>query len=624
MKAHMQISLFRLGVSIIPAFPLGMSLLLQAPANIPAQTYTVLHCFAGSDGTFPSRMVMSGATLYGVTVAGGVSNQGTLFRVNTDGNAFTVLKSFTGDGDGGCPSGALLSGTTLYGTADCGGLGGGPGGGTIFKLNTDGTGFQVLHSFTYWGDAFSPVAGLVMSGTTLYGTTEESASGNYGTVFELNTDGSGYQILRSLSGTDGGGPWGELLLSGSTLFGTTTWSVCSNNGTIFKLNTDGSGFTVLKAVDSVDGNPIGLYSPLVLTNSTLYGTACEQNFYGTVFKINTDGTGFTVLRTITNAGGAWAPPGLVGPVLVGDTLYATASGSDAAHGEYGTNWGTVFQMNTDGSGYSVLKNFSFADGASPQATLLFSEGTLYGTTTCGGISNKGVVFALRLPPPMILAAPQSQTAEIGSAVTFGVRTSAGSANYQWSFNGQPLAGCTNSSLLLPSVQPSNAGVYSVIVTYGAGSATNPPPAMLSVIPPVPKNTVPAISLTGDAGSFLHLIWASTPGPDADWQELDVITLSSTQQFYPDLTLPLTSSRFYRAWQGNAPSARPALQMRFGTELTLTGAIGNHVRIDRINQYGPTDAWVTLDTVTLTNTTQGYFDFTMFHQPPRLYRVQSVP
>jgi hypothetical protein len=49
-----------------------------------------------------------------------------------------------------------------------------------------------------------------------------------------------------------------------------------------------------------------------------------------------------------------------------------------------------------------------------------------------------------------------------------------------------------------------------------------------------------------------------------------------------------------------------------------------VRIDYINVIGPTDAWVTLATVTLTNTTELYFDLTAFRQPPRLYRLVAVP
>jgi hypothetical protein len=49
-----------------------------------------------------------------------------------------------------------------------------------------------------------------------------------------------------------------------------------------------------------------------------------------------------------------------------------------------------------------------------------------------------------------------------------------------------------------------------------------------------------------------------------------------------------------------------------------------VSIDYINAIGPTDAWVTLDTVTLTNTTQLYFDVTAFGQPVRLYRLMALP
>ena len=126
------------------------------------------------------------------------------------------------------------------------------------------------------------------------------------------------------------------------------------------------------------------------------------------------------------------------------------------------------------------------------------------------------------------------------------------------------------------------------------------------------------------GSLLHLSYASKLGPGASWQELDAVTLTATPQFYPDLTQPLPSARFYRAWQTNVPSVAPALQMSLATEITLTGAIGSNVRVDYINQFGPTDAWVTLATVTLTNTTEPYFDFTMFHQPARLYRLVPVP
>ena len=58
---------------------------------------------------------------------------------------FTTLYSFTGGSDGADPyAGLILSGNTLYGTANNGGS---SGNGTVFAVNTDGTGFTTLYSF---------------------------------------------------------------------------------------------------------------------------------------------------------------------------------------------------------------------------------------------------------------------------------------------------------------------------------------------------------------------------------------------------------------------------------------------------------------------------------------------
>lgn len=59
-------------------------------------------------------------------------------------------------------------------------------------------------------------------------------------------------------------------------------------------------------------------------------------------------------------------------------------------------------------------------------------------------------------------------------------------------------------------------------------------------------------------------------------------------------------------------------------VTLTGKVDDQIRVDGINQFGPTDAWFTLDTVTLTNTSQLYFDVSAAGQAPRLYRQEAIP
>jgi uncharacterized repeat protein (TIGR03803 family) len=120
-------------------------------------------------------LVLSGNTLYGTAYGGGTSGYGTLFKVNTDGTRFTTLYSFTAtsdplssNSDGAGPEGVVLSGNTLYGNAAGGGT---SGCGTLFKVNTDGTGFTTLYSFTGFDDGAEPVGRLFLSGDTLYGMT---------------------------------------------------------------------------------------------------------------------------------------------------------------------------------------------------------------------------------------------------------------------------------------------------------------------------------------------------------------------------------------------------------------------------------------------------------------------
>jgi len=60
-----------------------------------AQTYTELKVFTGPDGGSPfGDLVHSGNTLYGIRLHGGDDGTGTVFKVNTDGRGFGIIKSF--------------------------------------------------------------------------------------------------------------------------------------------------------------------------------------------------------------------------------------------------------------------------------------------------------------------------------------------------------------------------------------------------------------------------------------------------------------------------------------------------------------------------------------------------
>jgi hypothetical protein len=69
---------------------------------------------------------------------------------------------------------------------------------------------------------------------------------------------------------------------------------------------------------------------------------------------------------------------------------------------------------------------------------------------------------------------------------------------------------------------------------------------------------------------------------------------------------------------------PTLDLNRIPALAWSGTMGQSVRADAINAIGPTDAWFTLDTATMMNTTQLYFNVTAPGQPQRLYRLMPLP
>jgi len=240
------------GLDLIPA------------GRLNAQTFNAMHSFTAapfntnSDGAIPYAGLTLGGnsnTWYGTASLGGSSGQGTVFAVNTDGTGFTILHSFTGGSDGATPwAGLTLSGNTLYGTTYYGGA---SSNGTVFAINTDGTGYTILHSFTAHDasniniDGAYPNAGLILLDNTLYGTASQGGGSGYGNVFGINTDGTGFTNLHSFAYIDGSDPVAGLTLSGHTLYGTATYGGSWGNGTVFAINTDSTGFTVLHSFQPV-------------------------------------------------------------------------------------------------------------------------------------------------------------------------------------------------------------------------------------------------------------------------------------------------------------------------------------------------------------------------------------
>ncbi len=345
---------------------------------------------------YAGLVVGSDGALYGTTSHGGSRGAGSVFRVNLDGTGYEVLHSFTG-GDGSSPYDALVvgSGGALYGTTA---YGGSHNGGTVFTLNPDGSGFAMLHSFSNTdGDGWIPRDALLF-GTdgAIYGVTVFGGSANSGTVFKLNADGTGYQVLHSFGASVGEGsrPLGLVFGTDGALYGTTYFGGSSFDGTVFRLNTDGSSCQVLHSFNQTAGDGISpLASLAVGTDGALYGTTQQGGSAGrgTVFRLNADGSGYEVLYNFTGTSGDGAFP--QGPLIAGTdgSWYGTTGGGGSA------DFGTVFKLNADGTGYHVLHSFSNTgeDGAVPLDGLVVgTDGNLYGTTHSGGSDGFGMVFKL--------------------------------------------------------------------------------------------------------------------------------------------------------------------------------------------------------------------------------------
>lgn len=384
-------------------------------ANNTELTYTLaryglLYEFLGGpeDGERPvdyydyKLAVDSNGVLYGTTEYGGLNGWGTIFKLNSDGTSYQILHEFSGGAaDGKWPySSVIVDGSVLYGTASDGGE---FGGGIIFKMNTDGSDFTVLHSFSCEDDdgCWSPST-LLQLGTVLYGMTPYGGTLNDGVLYKINTDGTGFALLHDFDRDSGDGaePYATLVTDGTWLYGMTTEGGSGNVGTIFKIRPDGSDYTRLYHFASGTDDGRTPYGTLLVRDGILYGlteAAGAQN-KGVLFRLNTDGTDYSVMYHFAGGldSGSWPTGSLT---TVGSTLYglAQAGGVD--------DDGVLFSINIDGTDFSVHHSFAgVGDGLYPYGSLTLVNGTLFGATMAGGVANEGSLFAYVPPdtsPPVL-------------------------------------------------------------------------------------------------------------------------------------------------------------------------------------------------------------------------------
>jgi uncharacterized repeat protein (TIGR03803 family) len=349
---------------------------------------TVLHSFgAGTDGSQPDQLTQAkDGNLYGVTAAGGVNGNGTVFKISPAGTE-TVLYSFaiTNGIDGREPVGSLVqtSDGNFYGLTF---FGGAAQDGTLFQITPDGY-ESVVHTFgVHSNDGMFPNPSLVLGmDGNFYGTTLAGGAHGIGVAYEVTP-----LVLETIFyDFDDSPPTVTFIQAADGTFYGTNVGGQYGNGLVYSLTPGGEATVVYNfGTAAADGKqPVG---------GLLEGS--DGNFYGVTVNGGANNTG-TVFRV--------SPAGVVdflyafGPAAPGNAGSTPQAGLiQAKDGNfYGTtsrggtnNTGTVYQLSASGT-VSTLYSFgpaSGTDGTGPVTSLVQgTDGSLYGTTPSGGAFQSG-------------------------------------------------------------------------------------------------------------------------------------------------------------------------------------------------------------------------------------------
>ena len=375
--------------------PVTASAPLSIVINPSTRIFTLLHSFAGPDGSNPAAPLVhaSDGNFYGTTYAGGAHGGGIIFKITPSGTLTTVYNFCVQSNchDGANPAGMVQANDgNFYGVTVNGGV---QGKGTAFKFTPSGT-LTTLYSFcaqTHCTDGESPAYLMQASDGNFYGVNAVGGVHYIGDFYRLKPNGT-MTVLFSFDDLTGKLPY-EALVQGpdGQLYGTAP-SGGAGDGTVFKITLSGT-LTLLYDFCSIAncGDGSKPHAGLVPgSDGNFYGTTSEggSDAGGTVFKITPGGTLTTLYNFLLSD--SYQPSGRMVHGIDGNFYGTTYSGGANADG-------TIFEI-TPGGTLITLHSFTGADGSNPTVGLVQdASGYLYGTTYTGGANGDGTVFSLSPP-----------------------------------------------------------------------------------------------------------------------------------------------------------------------------------------------------------------------------------
>jgi len=418
--------------------------------NPDGSGFSVMHSFNDDDGTgiYPDGglvlvTVNNTSYLYGLAQYGGSNERGVIYRIKTDGTSYSRQYNFSSN-SGQFPSGSLIKiGNILYGATSSGGNN---NGGVLFAYDADADSYQKLRQFTYDPSNSSaenyPSGPLLNINGVLYGTTHDGGYAGSGVLYKINPDGAGYQVIHEF---DEANQDGNLLYANNQIYGLTGGSVLNHllytHGTIYKLNTDGTSFQTIHSFH--DHNGYGPEGSLIRgQDGKLYGL-CRygggEYSTGLAFRIDASGNNYTPFALLGNTQTYLSSPGSLIQATNGEfygvkdyfhdgAIYRISAGALYSYIQYYSPFcstgctshpiakllqasdgylygmtpqslytdGAIYKIGTDGTNYSILKQFNTSSEYNPQGALIQgTDGYLYGMTENGGPSDYGAIFKIR-------------------------------------------------------------------------------------------------------------------------------------------------------------------------------------------------------------------------------------
>ena len=283
----------------------------------------------------------------------------------------------------------------------------------------------------------------------------------------------------------------------------------------FSVTAGGTGpFTFQWRKDTVDLSDAGKISGA--TNTTLSLTGVTPN----------DAGNYSVV--IGGPAGSITSPAAPMTVLVPPSIVLPPASQIAAQG-------STVNLNVTAGGDSPSYQWQFNGANITGATASTLQLTNVQPSHSGGyavtVTNPvGAIVSteatLTVMIPLSIAVPPSGWSVIqGTDLNFQVTAFGDSPAYQWRFNDVAIPGATTDTLALTSVQPADAGDYSVVITNLIGTVTSSPARLTVIISPTPPLIEGVVfqadggiefTMSGDSG-YTYTIQGSTNL--VDWTSL---------------------------------------------------------------------------------------------------------